>query len=46
MGDAGEVITTCSARELLEHGTGWCYAKSHLLAALLRAYGIVSESSP
>ncbi len=28
---------TCSASEVLQHGTGFCYAKSHLLAALLRA---------
>jgi len=39
-GDAGEGITTCSASEVLEQGRGWCYAKSHLLAALLRANGI------
>lgn len=39
-GDAGKGITTCSASEVLEYGTGWCYAKSHLLAALLRANGI------
>ncbi|MDP2077162.1 MAG: transglutaminase family protein [Sulfuricurvum sp.] len=39
-GDAGEGITTCSASEVLEQRTGWCYAKSHLLAALLRANGI------
>lgn len=31
---------TCSASEVLQHGTGYCYAKSHLLAALLRANGI------
>jgi len=31
---------TCSASSVLEHGTGYCYAKSHLLAALLRANGI------
>ncbi|MGD0518520.1 MAG: transglutaminase family protein [Thermoguttaceae bacterium] len=31
---------TCSASEVLLHGTGFCYAKSHLLAALLRANGI------
>lgn len=31
---------TCSASEVLRHGTGYCYAKSHLLAALLRANGI------
>lgn len=28
---------TCSATEVLIHGTGYCYAKSHLLCALLRA---------
>lgn len=28
---------TCSASAVLEHGTGFCYAKSHLLCALLRA---------
>ena len=33
---------TCAASEVLEHGTGYCYAKSHLLAALLRANGIPS----
>jgi transglutaminase-like putative cysteine protease len=31
---------TCSASEVLGSGTGYCYAKSHLLAALLRANGI------
>jgi transglutaminase-like putative cysteine protease len=31
---------TCSAPEVLLQGTGYCYAKSHLLAALLRANGI------
>jgi len=31
---------TCSASDVLKHGTGYCYAKSHLLAALLRANGI------
>ncbi len=31
---------TCSASEVLAAGTGYCYAKSHLLAALLRANGI------
>ncbi|HEY4709777.1 MAG TPA: transglutaminase-like domain-containing protein [Candidatus Acidoferrales bacterium] len=31
---------TCSASEVLAAGTGYCYAKSHLLAALLRATGI------
>lgn len=28
---------TCAASEVLHHRTGFCYAKSHLLAALLRA---------
>ena len=28
---------TCRASEVLAHGTGYCYAKSHLLCALLRA---------
>lgn len=31
---------TCKASDVLEHGTGFCYAKSHLLAALLRANDI------
>jgi len=31
---------TCTASEVLAAGTGYCYAKSHLLAALLRANGI------
>ncbi|MBS1190551.1 MAG: transglutaminase protein [Rhodocyclaceae bacterium] len=31
---------TCSASEVLRVGSGYCYAKSHLLAALLRANGI------
>jgi len=31
---------TCKASDALRHGTGYCYAKSHLLAALLRANGI------
>ncbi len=28
---------TCKASDVLTHGTGYCFAKSHLLAALLRA---------
>ncbi|NEO83556.1 MAG: transglutaminase family protein [Spirulina sp. SIO3F2] len=31
---------TCRASDVLEHRTGYCYAKSHLLAALLRANNI------
>ena len=38
--DHRDDITTCKASEVLKHKTGWCYAKSHLLAALLRANGI------
>jgi transglutaminase-like putative cysteine protease len=33
-------VVTCAASDVLEHGSGYCYAKSHLLAALLRANGI------
>ena len=38
--DAGLDIVTCTASEVLYHGTGICFAKSHLLAALLRAVNI------
>ena len=38
--DAGLEIVTCTASEVLQHGTGICFAKSHLLAALLRAINI------
>lgn len=31
---------TCRASDVLKYKTGYCYAKSHLLAALLRANGI------
>ncbi|SIN85848.1 Transglutaminase-like superfamily protein [Singulisphaera sp. GP187] len=31
---------TCLASQVLHHRTGFCYAKSHLLAALLRANAI------
>ncbi len=31
---------TCKASDVLKSGTGYCYAKSHLLAALLRANNI------
>lgn len=33
---------TCKASDVLHHRSGYCYAKSHLLAALLRANGIPS----
>jgi len=38
--DAGEDVITCSASEVLVAGHGICFAKSHLLAALLRVKGI------
>jgi transglutaminase-like putative cysteine protease len=38
--DHALTVVTCSASEVLEHGSGYCYAKSHLLAALLRANGV------
>ncbi len=38
--DAGIETVTCTASEVLLHGTGICFAKSHLLAALLRAVNI------
>ena len=39
-GDAKDDITTYKASDVLKYKTGWCYAKSILLAALLRANGI------
>ncbi len=39
-GDYKDSPTTFKASEVLEKGSGWCYAKSILLAALLRANGI------
>ena len=39
-GDFNLNPVTCHASEVLLHGTGFCYAKSHLLAALLRANAI------
>lgn len=38
--DAGREEVTCSASEVLTAGTGICYGKAHLLAALLRSVGI------
>ena len=40
--DIGSRRVTAKASEVLEHGEGICYAKSHLLAALLRRQGIAS----
>ena len=39
-GDYRSPVTTCRASEVLAERTGWCFAKSHLLAALLRANGL------
>ena len=38
--DKNEDVLTCTASEVLEAGHGICFAKSHLLAALLRCKGI------
>lgn len=38
--DIGMDVITCAASEVLEAGHGICFAKSHLLAALLRCRGI------
>jgi transglutaminase-like putative cysteine protease len=38
--DAGHEVVTCRASDVLRQRTGICYAKSHLLAAMLRAVGI------
>lgn len=40
--DINSNIVSCSASEVLKAGTGICYAKSHLLVALLRANGVPS----
>jgi len=39
-GDFQLIPITCTASNVLEARTGFCYAKSHLLAALLRANSI------
>ena len=38
--DINGVTVTCTASEVLQHREGICYAKSHLLAAILRYLGI------
>jgi transglutaminase-like putative cysteine protease len=38
--DIGTDVVTCTASEVLQQRTGLCYAKSHLLAAMLRCSGI------
>lgn len=39
-GDIRSDLVTLKASEVLAQGAGWCFAKSHLLAALHRANGI------
>ena len=39
-GDHKADVTTLKAGDVLKYKTGWCYAKAHLLAALLRANNI------
>lgn len=36
-GDHYDNVVTCRASDVLREGTGYCFSKSHLLAALLRA---------
>ncbi|MCB0913775.1 MAG: transglutaminase family protein [Propionibacteriaceae bacterium] len=38
--DAGDRRVTLTATEVLEAGTGLCFAKSHLLASVLRSQGV------
>jgi transglutaminase-like putative cysteine protease len=38
--DVDTDVVTCRASSVLKEGTGLCFAKSHLLAAFLRAIGI------
>ena len=38
--DRGDEVVTYRASEVLREGTGFCFAKSHLLVALLRANGL------
>lgn len=40
--DIGDPRITCTASEVLHQGHGFCFAKAHLLAALLRSCGIPS----
>lgn len=40
--DINSELVTCSATEVLNSGTGICFAKSHLLAGLLRAQNIAA----
>lgn len=38
--DANDTVVTCAASDVLAQQTGLCYAKSHLVAALLRLMGV------
>lgn len=38
--DIGAEVVTCTASEVIQGGSGICFAKSHLLAALCRSVGI------
>ena len=38
--DRGDDVVTYRASDVLREGTGFCFAKSHLLVALLRANGL------
>lgn len=38
--DAGGKVVTCRASDVLKHKEGICYAKSHLLAAIMRSLSI------
>lgn len=38
--DIEQEVVTCTSTEVLEEGTGICFAKSHLLAAMMRHAGI------
>lgn len=40
VGDYNLNINTCKASDVLKQKAGWCYSKSHLVAALLRANNI------
>ncbi|MFT5573962.1 MAG: transglutaminase-like putative cysteine protease [Cryomorphaceae bacterium] len=41
--DHGLYVINCSASDVLKQRAGYCFAKSHLLAALLRSNGIPTD---
>lgn len=45
IGDYKLDINTCKASDVLKYKAGWCYSKSHLVAALLRANNIPTAIS-